>query len=179
MTSDVLLHLVQDVVLLEPVPAFIGEALRRGTESEKGTLAEDVSHGKWKGIQSGEKSVTFIQGTLQDFDPAHPLGPTSVKLLGRVGYRPSGAEDDMETDFDVIWCQWCLGHLKDSDLIAFLQRCRAALRNASESLVIVKENVCPDSADAKPLTVFDASDSSLTRYVRQLLHLKPHYNSTT
>lgn len=162
-TSDVLLHLVQDVVLVEPVTAFIGEAVRRGTESENGTLVEDTSRGRWKGIQSKEKSVTFIQGTLQDFDPASPLrSASSMKLLKRVGYQPR--EDDMNTGFDVIWCQWCLGHLTDIDLIAFFKRCRAALRDPDQSLIIVKENICNESDDGQAQAVFDPSDSSLTRY---------------
>lgn len=162
-TSDVLLHLAQDVVLLEPVATFIGEAVRRGTESENGTLVEDKSRGKWKGIQSREKSVTFIQGTLQDFDPTRPLRPASMQLLSRVGYKPNEAEDNTETNFDVIWCQWCLGHLNDTDLIPFFKRCRTALRDPDESVIIVKENLCSDTDDGQPQTIFDPSDSSLTR----------------
>ena len=163
-TADVLLHLVQDVVLVEPVAPFIDEAVRRGTESEQGTLVENKSVARWKGIQSKEKSVTLIQGTLQDFDPSHPLGPSSMKLLRRVGYQPPADEDDIDSKFDVIWCQWCLGHLKDDDLIAFFRRCRAALRDPDESIIIVKENLCSDSDNGDPVTTFDESDSSLTRY---------------
>jgi len=162
-TSDVLLHLTHDVVLLEPVPPFITEAFRRGTESELGTLKEDKSHARWKGIESKEKSVTFVRGTLQEFDPSHPLGSGSgaMELLGRVGHKPEN--DDTDSQFDVIWCQWCLGHLSDPDLIAFFKRCRKALRNADESVIVVKENLCFDSDDGQPATVFDESDSSLTR----------------
>ena len=25
--------------------------------------------------------------------------------------------------YDVIWCQWVLGHLKDDDLIGFFKKC--------------------------------------------------------
>lgn len=167
-TVDVLLHLVQDVVLVEPVSTFIDEAFRRGTESENGTLIEDKSQGRWKGIQTKEKSVTFIRGTLQELDPSQPLGPASMQLMGRVGYEPPEGEDDVNSNFDVIWCQWCLGHLDDDGLIAFFRRCRAALRSADESVIIVKENLCTDTDDGQPMTVFDPSDSSLTRYVSSL-----------
>ncbi|KAI0340104.1 DUF858-domain-containing protein [Trametopsis cervina] len=160
-TSDVLLHLVHDVVLLEPVTSFIDEAVRRGTESEAGTLKQDKSHARWKGIQSKEKSVTFVKGTLQDTDPSRPLAAPSMQLLGRVGYVP--AKDDVDSKFDVIWCQWCLGHLTDPDFVAFLKRCRASLRDPDESVIIVKENLCSDTDDGEPLTIFDESDSSLTR----------------
>lgn len=29
--------------------------------------------------------------------------------------------------YDVVWCQWCLQHLSDADLISFLKRAKAAL----------------------------------------------------
>ena len=72
-----------------------------------------------------------------------------------------------ETDsgFDVIWCQWCLGHLSDEDLVAFFRRCPAALRNKDEGLIVVKENLCQDGDDGSARVSFDEADSSLTRYV--------------
>lgn len=158
-TADVLLHLVSDVVLLEPVESFIGEAYRRGKASEDGTLVEDAVRSRWKGIQDKSKSVTLVQGTLQAFDPCSPLKGT--KLVGRVGYVPE--QDDLESKFDVIWCQWCLGHLSDADLIAFFRRCKRALRDAKDSIIIVKENLCSDGEDGSARTVFDEDDSSLTR----------------
>ena len=161
-TSDVLLHLVDDVVLIEPVEKFVQEAFERGTASAAGTLIEDKSHAIWKGIRDKSKSVTFVQGTLQALDPAHPLASEDCKLLGRVGHIPS--EDDIDSKFDVIWCQWCLGHLTDDDLVPFFKRCRAALRESGKSLIIVKENLCQEAADGTGRESFDESDSSLTRY---------------
>ncbi|GJE87164.1 AdoMet dependent proline di-methyltransferase-domain-containing protein [Phanerochaete sordida] len=158
-TADVLLHLVHDVVLLEPVEGFIAEAHRRGQASADGTLVEDGVRSRWKGVADGSRSVTLVQGTLQAFDPCSPLRGT--KLVGRVGYTT--AQDDLESKFDVVWCQWCLGHLSDADLIAFFKRCKQALRDAKESLIVVKENLCSDDADGSARTVFDEDDSSLTR----------------
>ena len=160
-TCDVLLHLVSDVVLLEPVDNFVQEAFRRGRASEDGTLVEDGVRSRWKGVQQKEKSVAVVQGTLQAFNPLSPL--KGGKLLGRVGYVP--VEDDLESKFDVIWCQWCLGHLSDQDLVAFFRRCKLALRNAENSVIIVKENLCEDGPDGSARSVFDESDSSLTRCV--------------
>jgi hypothetical protein len=237
-TSTVLLHLVDDVVLLEPVKPFIQRAiaLGRASETDEGvvvlpptndiyklvsatptvsgsttwretTMGAEVSGGeeaervgdddenkareeepklpKWKGIKDKTKSVTFIQATLQGFDPLH-----APPALTRIGYIPSvvqgfdGQEkqttspisEDIkqqleEVGFDVIWCQWCLGHLSDVDLVAFLQRSHAALREndyqegrAGKPLIVVKENVCTEP-EGVPLTVFDPEDSSLTRFV--------------
>ncbi|OBZ75314.1 Alpha N-terminal protein methyltransferase 1 [Grifola frondosa] len=161
-TGDVLLHLFSDVVLLEPVPSFIDSALERGTASAAPERVSDdaPSLPRWKGIHDKSKSVTFVQGTLQDFDSSRPLYAT--RRLGRVGYEPP--TDDIDSGFDVVWCQWCLGCLSDEGLVAFFRRCRAALRDPRRGLIVVKENLCSDAGD-KPRNVFDSEDSSLTRRV--------------
>ncbi|KAG2134387.1 alpha-N-methyltransferase NTM1 [Suillus bovinus] len=152
-TSDVLLHLVSDVVLLEPVEPFINEARSRGKASESGSEINDSGYRVlWKGIADRSKSVTFFKGALQSFDPIAPGTP-----LDRVGYLPQDGDDETETGFDVIWCQWCLGHLKDDDLAQFLQRSKKALRD-TRSLIVVKENICGEQNE--PLTVFDEQDST-------------------
>ncbi|KAJ7109439.1 alpha-N-methyltransferase NTM1 [Mycena epipterygia] len=156
-TADVLLHLVADVVLLEPVDNFIQEALARGRASASASPAASGQH-PWKGIADQTTSVTFLRGTLQDFDPARPH---HADTLDRVGYAPPAT--DAVSGFDVVWCQWCLGHLSDPDLAAFLRRSRAALRDAARSVIVVKENLCADELDGSACVVFDEQDSSLTR----------------
>ncbi|KAH9901420.1 AdoMet dependent proline di-methyltransferase-domain-containing protein [Cubamyces lactineus] len=173
-TSDVLLHLFADVLLVEPVERFIAEAVRRGRASERAStsagananasIAEDANPeaAPWKGIADGSKSVTFVQATLQDFDPARPsagVDSGKAKILGRVGYAP--AEDDLDSGFDVVVCQWCLGAMSDPDLVAFFRRSKAALRDPARGFIIVKENLCSEKGE--PRVVFDESDSSLTR----------------
>ncbi|KAF9242125.1 alpha-N-methyltransferase NTM1 [Melanogaster broomeanus] len=134
-------------VLLPPRP-FIEEAHRlcQGTsDSENNNIA-------------GMESVSFVRRPLQDFDPSQPK-PDSEELP-RLGYIPS--EDDTNSLFDVVWCQWCLGHLNDADLVAFLQSSKAALRSGTKSLIVVKENVCSETKTG-PRIVFDELDSSWTR----------------
>ncbi|KAF8212177.1 methyltransferase domain-containing protein [Mycena galopus ATCC 62051] len=158
-TADVLLHLVSDVVLLEPVDNFIQEALLRGRASV--SPAPTDPH-PWRGIADASKSVTFLRGTLQAFDPARPHHAT---MLDRVGHTPAPAQlvDEALSGFDVVWCQWCLGHLSDPDLAAFLRRSKAALREPGKSIIVVKENLCADEPGGAACIVFDAEDSSLTR----------------
>ncbi|KAI0780896.1 DUF858-domain-containing protein [Trametes elegans] len=163
-TADVLLHLFSDVLLVEPVESFVSEALRRGRASETGSgdsIAEDSNPeaAPWKGIRDKTKSVTFVQATLQDLNPARPSASEKAKVLGRVGHVP--AEDDLDAGFDVIWCQWCLCALSDSDLVAFFRRSKAALRDPAQGLIFVKENLCSEKGE--PRAVFDESDSSITR----------------
>ena len=107
-TADVLLHLVSDVVLVEPVEPFVKEAFRRGKASESpsrsgsfSAIEKDSQNERefvpWKGIADKTKSVSFVQATLQDFDPTHPAPPSNadkVRILGRVGHVPSPTQGD-------------------------------------------------------------------------------------
>lgn len=158
-TADVLLHLVSDVVLVEPVESLVKEALSRGRASEVMLGKADATFVSWKGISTKTKSVSFIQDTLQGIEPSRPS--RSPTFLDRVGYTPNHI--DLDDPFDIIWCQWCLGSLSDADLVAFLRRSRSSLRDPNKSFIIVKENCCADD-DEEPRSVFDETDSSITRY---------------
>lgn len=61
-----------------------------------------------------------------------------------------------ERRYDVIWCQWVLGHLTDEDLIGFFRRCQHGL--SEQGVIIVKENTT-----AVGTTDFDTTDSSIIR----------------
>ncbi|XP_060803357.1 N-terminal Xaa-Pro-Lys N-methyltransferase 1-like [Amyelois transitella] len=58
--------------------------------------------------------------------------------------------------YDVIWCQWVLGHLNDYDLISFLERCNDAL--IRDGVIIIKENITTTNE-----VDYDEEDSSITR----------------
>lgn len=165
-TADVLLHLVSDVVLLEPVESFVQQALvsARKNASEAPSVSAKVS---WPGLADQSKSVTILQGTLQDFDPQMPH---RARFLDRVGYQSPRPTEDINSGFDVIWCQWCLGHLSNVDLVAFFQRSRVSLRKNKHSVIVVKENICSDGPDGSAQMMFDEQDSSLTRRV---IHAPP------
>jgi hypothetical protein len=60
------------------------------------------------------------------------------------------------------------GHTSHSELVDFLRRAKAALRD-EDSLIIVKENTCEDGPDGSAKEFLDEEDSSLTRYVFPLL----------
>lgn len=150
--------------MLEPVDIFVQEALSRARASASGTISP--SQGAWHGLADGSKSVTVLQGTLQDF---HPLLPHRARFIGRVGFQPPGPTDEIGMGFDVIWCQWCLGYLSDVDLVAFLKRCHQSLNKHPKSLIIIKENICSNAEDGSSQVVFDDEDSSLTRYPLELI----------
>ncbi|XP_054738312.1 alpha N-terminal protein methyltransferase 1 [Anastrepha obliqua] len=58
--------------------------------------------------------------------------------------------------YDVIWCQWVLGHLTEIDLLNFFRRMRSGLSN--NGYLIVKENVSSSNKVEE-----DKQDSSVTR----------------
>lgn len=57
--------------------------------------------------------------------------------------------------YDIIWIQWCIGHLTDDDMLQFLQRCKQGLKHRGR--IIVKENTSNHDF------VVDRNDSSVTR----------------
>lgn len=61
-----------------------------------------------------------------------------------------------QKEYDVIWCQWVLGHLDDYDLIAFLERCSKSL--TQNGVILIKENV----ADWEEIE-YHEDDFSVTR----------------
>ena len=128
---------------------------------------------------------------LQSYDPRDPLsqGGEPPMIVGPYDELLAAADDvgegryecvegsSSQADVDsVIMIQWCIGHLSDPQFVAFLKKCRAALRPddpaqpdrrslIGPSLIgvhraddaVVKEN-CANDADA-----FDEADSSTTR----------------
>lgn len=71
----------------------------------------------------------------------------------------SGLEDWVpEAQYDLIWNQWCLGHLTDKQLVAYLERCKKAV--TIDGWIIIKENM---STNVDGEDIFDQEDSSVTR----------------
>ncbi|CAI9726801.1 N-terminal Xaa-Pro-Lys N-methyltransferase 1-like [Octopus vulgaris] len=65
--------------------------------------------------------------------------------------------------YNVIWCQWVLGYLSNSDFVSFLKRCKAAL--VSGGLIAIKENVTTEDR------VFDETDSCFTRPKSEFINI--------
>uniref|UniRef100_A0A0D6R484 Alpha N-terminal protein methyltransferase 1 n=1 Tax=Araucaria cunninghamii TaxID=56994 RepID=A0A0D6R484_ARACU len=65
--------------------------------------------------------------------------------------------------YDVIWVQWCIGHLTDADFVAFFNRAKAGLKPGG--FFVLKENI------ARNGFVLDKEDHSVTRsdaYIQEL-----------
>ncbi|PSS19304.1 Alpha N-terminal protein like [Actinidia chinensis var. chinensis] len=57
--------------------------------------------------------------------------------------------------YDVIWVQWCIGHLTDDDFVSFFKRAKGGLKPGG--LFVLKENI------ARAGFVLDKEDWSVTR----------------
>lgn len=68
--------------------------------------------------------------------------------------------------YNLIWNQWCLGHLTDAQLVTYLERCKEGLvkpeaeGEKAEAWIVVKENLSTDIAHKD---IYDDEDSSVTR----------------
>ncbi|KAJ5626015.1 Alpha N-terminal protein methyltransferase 1 [Penicillium lagena] len=60
--------------------------------------------------------------------------------------------------YDLIWTQWCVGHLTDSQLVDYITRCGACLTETG--VMVLKENL---SSDPFGQDMYDDLDSSVTR----------------
>lgn len=186
-SSTVLLPLFDRVELVEPCEQFIRKAVEDATKAERDgwkLLRADNPTSEVAKEGRNLKGVRFWQTGLQFFDPATPgLSTTNnpIPLLATV--PPSAADStpsssaiswpnpnephDMGDGYDVCFLQWCLGHLSNEELTAFLIRCKASLRRTGETVegyIIVKENICKNSAGPGKIgEIFDTEDSSITR----------------
>ncbi|KAE9417745.1 hypothetical protein Angca_006110, partial [Angiostrongylus cantonensis] len=66
--------------------------------------------------------------------------------------------------FDMIWIQWCSGHLTDSDMVNFLSRCIDGL--TENGVIVFKDNL-----SAQQESEFDSEDNSWTRPEKLVLQL--------
>ncbi|GAA5848112.1 hypothetical protein JCM8547_004413 [Rhodosporidiobolus lusitaniae] len=170
-TSTVLLPLFDTVDLVEPVPSFVERAKANAEEGKEGWAALHPG----RNGEKAKKAVRIWQAGLQHFDPlcpTRPVGGGRVELYASLGaddapWVDPGKELEGEEKFDLVMIQWCIGHLSDAELVAFLQRSRRALRQkpdgTCEGFIVLKENVCKDTDGEGAGRLFDDDDSSITR----------------
>lgn len=81
-------------------------------------------------------------------------GIRSIANVGLAEWQPSGG-----ASYDLVWHQWCLGYLTDSQLVDHLRRCESALKSG-DGWIIVKENLSTSGKD-----LLDEADGCTTRQV--------------
>ena len=91
---------------------------------------------------------------------AKVLSEGLLKKEGKVGdVYTKGLQDwEPSKSYDLVWNQWCVGHLTDSQLTSYLVRCGKAIKK--DGWIVVKENL---STHQYGEDIFDDIDSSVTR----------------
>ncbi|KAI9375967.1 alpha-N-methyltransferase NTM1 [Aspergillus egyptiacus] len=128
------------------------------------------------GAGVGRVTEGFLSEVCETVDAVEPvekftqvLQESALKKSGVVGdIYCVGLEDwfPEKKKYDLIWTQFCVGHLKDSQLIEYLQRCRDALTEGG--IIVFKENL---STDLNGNDMYDELDSSVTRTDEKFRHI--------
>ncbi|KAG6199897.1 hypothetical protein E4U50_007256 [Claviceps purpurea] len=133
--------------------ARLGIGTQRGRRCVKSVVDAGAGIGRiTKGLLLHiSDQVDVIEPVAKFTDTLHgQAGIGTVFNVGLQDWQPQpGAE------YDIIWTQWCLGHLKDAEVVTYLQTCKTVLRPDS-GVIVVKENISTSD-------VFDEEDSSVTR----------------
>ncbi|KAK4455632.1 alpha-N-methyltransferase NTM1 [Podospora aff. communis PSN243] len=116
------------------------------------------------GAGIGRITTNLLSTLATEIDIIEPISKFTAVLQGKEGIRTiyncglEAWQPDEGAKYDLVWTQWCVGHLTDQQLVEYLERCRDAL--AEDGLIVIKENLSTSGKDA-----FDEEDSSVTRYV--------------
>ncbi|CAK4686746.1 hypothetical protein LEN26_005805 [Aphanomyces euteiches] len=115
-----------------------------------GRVVKNLLLPRYTAVDCLEQSQRLLQ-TIPSY-----VGPEKARIrnlycMGMQDFDPKPGS------YDLIWCQWVLGHLTDVDFVAFLKRCQAAL--APGGVICIKENAINEGV---PYYV-DKDDSSLGR----------------
>lgn len=119
------------------------------------------------GAGVGRVTEGFLSQVCEVVDAVEPVakftqvlqdGP--LKRDGVVGdiYTMGIESWNPDKKYDLIWTQFCVGHLTDAQLRDYFVRCCASLTGTG--LIVVKENM---STDPQGEDMYDAEDSSVTR----------------
>lgn len=111
----------------------------------------------------GRITKGLLLNVAQEVDIVEPIAKFTDQLRGYPGigsvfnvglekWYPEGVQ------YDLVWTQWCLGHLSDDQVVGYLERCKGVLTPAG--VIVVKENLSTGDED-----LFDETDSSVTRLV--------------
>lgn len=119
------------------------------------------------GAGIGRVSAGFLSKVCEVIDVVEPVNKFAQEAKvaemageGKVGeVYVTGLEEWIPKErYDLIWNQWCLGHLTDAQLVEYLKKCKSAV--VAGGCIVVKENL---STNPNGEDIFDELDSSVTR----------------
>lgn len=153
------LRVVENAV--EGGAGYVCPSLTHETHSPSPLTVRRLSH-----VCNARSIGRITRGLLVDvakqIDVVEPIPKFTESLHGVPGVRDIenvGLEKwhpRPDRNYDLVWVQWCVGHLTDDQLVELLIRCKDSLNR--NGLIVIKENISTTAAD-----VFDETDSSVTR----------------
>jgi len=123
-----------------------------------GRVTKNVLLKKYNNVDLLEVDKKFLDQAREFI--GHPL----EKRVGQL-YNVGMQDFEFERKYDVIWIQWCIGHLTDADAKTFFQKCQSHLTENGK--IVIKDNMT--SQEETPL--LDEEDSSVTRDITSLKKL--------
>ncbi|KAK1770942.1 alpha N-terminal protein methyltransferase 1 [Phialemonium atrogriseum] len=149
---------------------YISKVDLQGSRNFLAKLGIGTKHGQRivdNAIEGGAGIGRITQGLLVDVakqvDVIEPVAKFTAALRGKRGVRNIsnvGLEEWQPVEgvqYDLVWTQWCVGHLTDEQLVRYLERCKVVL-NPESGIIVLKENMSTSGVD-----VFDDMDSTVTR----------------
>ena len=130
------------------------------TRGQTETFANQIS----PGCRIGRVTEGLLLPIAEAVDVVEPVAKLTAALQGKPGvrsisnvglaeWRPSEGEG---VSYDLIWIQWCLGYVTDTQLVDHLRLCKSVLAN--DGLIVIKENLSTSGQDH-----FHEEDGSITR----------------
>lgn len=126
-----------------------------------------VKRGADCGAGVGRVTEGFLREACEVVDVVEPV-EKFTRVISEGALKRDGVVEDIytvgledwnpEKEYDLVWMQFCVGHLTDRQLVECFCRCRDALSDGG--IMVVKENMStnPDKTD-----MYDEVDSSVTR----------------
>jgi len=139
---------------------FLKFLLRGGSEGEPGTeraldcgagigrITKHLLSKHFQTVDLVEQDKHFLEKARDYLAGNNRVGNLYCVGLQNFSFPPE--------QYNVIWCQWVLGHLTESHLVQFFRRCSQGLK--AGGYIVVKENVT-SSGEVEE----DEEDSSVTR----------------
>ncbi len=115
-----------------------------------GRVTRDMLHNHCDKVDLVEPVKSFVTQMETELEPL--IKQNKIGEIYQIGAQEFIPE---EGKYWLIWCQWCLGHLPDNELLLFFKRCIKSLQ--PNGTIIVKENNSFINDE------FDETDSSVTR----------------
>ncbi|KOS22930.1 Alpha N-terminal protein methyltransferase 1 [Escovopsis weberi] len=137
--------------------AKLGIGLRNGRRRVKRVLEGGAGIGRiTRGLLLPIADTVDLIEPIAKFTDALREVP-GVGSIHNVGLEEWAPQEGVQ--YDLVWTQWCVGHLTDEQLVDYLKLCATVLEPKT-GLIVIKENLISSGVDE-----FDDVDSSVTRYV--------------